>query len=66
MLESLFNEVADLKACDFIKKRLQYRCYPVKFAKFLRTPYLEDNLQTTASVKFSSEVSSMEWLLRFF
>ena len=23
---------------NFIKKRLQYRCFPVKFAKFLRTP----------------------------
>ena len=22
----------------FIKKRLQHRCFPVKFAKFLRTP----------------------------
>ena len=23
-------------ACNFIKKRLQHRCFPVKFAKFLR------------------------------
>ena len=34
MLESLFNRVAYLKACNFIRKRLQYRCFPV--AKFLR------------------------------
>ena len=25
-----------LKACNFIKKRLQHKCFPVKFAKFLR------------------------------
>ena len=28
-----------LKTCNFIKKRLQHRCFPVKFAKFLRTPF---------------------------
>ena len=26
----------------FIKKRLQLRCFPVKFAKFLRTPILKN------------------------
>ena len=26
-------------ACNFIKKRLQHRCFPVKFANFLRTPF---------------------------
>ena len=28
------------EACKFIKKRLQQRCFPVSFAKFLRTPFL--------------------------
>ena len=28
-----------LKACNFIKKWLQDRCFPVNFAKFLRTPF---------------------------
>ena len=37
MLESLFDKVADLEACNFIKKRLQHRSFPLKFAKFLRT-----------------------------
>ena len=37
VLESLLNKVADLKTCNFIKRRLQHRCFPVKFAKFLRT-----------------------------
>ena len=38
MLQSLFNKVAGLKAWNFIKKRLQHRCFPVKFASFLGTP----------------------------
>ena len=39
MLESLFNTVAGLKVCNFIIKRLEHRCFPLKFAKFLRTPF---------------------------
>ena len=27
------------KACNFAKKRLRHRCFPVKFEKFLRTPF---------------------------
>ena len=42
VLESLFNEAAVLKACNFIIKRLQYRCFSVKNAKFLRTPILKN------------------------
>ena len=31
--------LAELRpCCNIIKKRLQLRCFPVKFAKFLRTP----------------------------
>ena len=33
MLESLVNKVAALKACNFIKKRLQYRCFSVNIGK---------------------------------
>ena len=32
-----FSNVAALKACNFVNKRLQHRYFPVKFAKFLRT-----------------------------
>ena len=39
MLESLFNEVAGLKTCNFIKKRHQHRSFPVNIAKFLRTVF---------------------------
>ena len=42
VLESLFNNAADLQVCDFIKKRLQQRCFPVIIAKFLRTPILKN------------------------
>ena len=42
VLESIIDKVAGLKACNFIKKRLQYRCLPVKFAKFYRTPFLQN------------------------
>ena len=37
-----------LKSCnpeDSVKKRLQHRCFPVKFAKYLRTPILTEQLQ---------------------
>ena len=27
------------ESCGFIKKKLQYRCFPVKFAKLLRKPW---------------------------
>ena len=33
----LYSKRDSCKACNFIKKRLQHRCFPVKFAKFLRT-----------------------------
>ena len=35
---SVLNKVAGPKVCNLIKKRLQHRCFPVKFAKFLRAP----------------------------
>ena len=38
MLEFLFHKVADLKACNFIKKRLQH------IAKFLRTAFYTEHL----------------------
>ena len=42
MLESLFNNVAKLKDCNFIKERLQHRCFPVNNAKFLTTHFLQN------------------------
>ena len=42
--ESLFNKVACLKTCSFIKKR--HKWFTVKFAKFLRIPFLQKTLTT--------------------
>ena len=42
MLESLFNSVGGLQVCNFTKKILQHLCFPMKFAKFLRTPVLKN------------------------
>ena len=39
---SLFDKVTGLQTCNFIKKRLQYRCIPVNFAKFLGKPILKN------------------------
>ena len=36
-------EVFLQQACNFIKKRLQHRCFPVNSAKFLRTPILKNS-----------------------
>ena len=41
-MKSLFYKVVGLQVCNFIKNRLQHRCFPVKFAKVLRTPILEN------------------------
>ena len=44
VLESLFNKVAGLKACNFIKNRLQHGCV-VKFANLLRTSFFTEHLR---------------------
>ena len=44
MLDSLFNKVAGLQACNFIKRTLQHRYFLVNIAKFLRTPILKNIL----------------------
>ena len=38
--ESLLNKVTDFQSCNFIKKGLQHRYFPVNIAKFLRTSFL--------------------------
>ena len=40
VLES-FDKVAGLQTCNFIKTRLQHKCFLVKIAKFFRTPILK-------------------------
>ena len=39
MLECLFHKPVGLNICNSIKKRLQHSFFPVKLAKFLKTPF---------------------------
>ena len=45
VLESLFKKIPGLKACNFIRKKPEHRCFPVKFAKFLRAPFFTEHLR---------------------
>ena len=40
----LFNKVAGPRPATLLKKRLWRSCFPVNFAKFLRTPFLKEHL----------------------
>ena len=42
VLDCLFNKAAGMKAFNFIKKRLQHRCFPLNIEKILRTPTLKN------------------------
>ena len=44
-----FNKVAGLRSETLLKKRLWQRCFPVNFAKFLKTFISTEHLWTTAS-----------------
>ena len=37
--------VPGLRPATLLKKRLRHRCFPVNFAKFLRTPFLTEHLR---------------------
>ena len=47
-----FNKAAGVRLATFSKKRLWQRCFPVNFAKFLRTSFLTEHLWTTVSVLY--------------
>ena len=50
VLESPFKIVANLMACNLIKKRPQHRCFPVIIAKFSRLPLLKNTCFLTVSM----------------
>ena len=58
-----FNKVTGLRPATLFKKLLWHRCFPVNFAKFLRTPFTE-HLPTTASVDLPRNQST--FLINFF
>ena len=39
-LNLFFNKVASLRPVTLLKRRLRHCCFPVNFAKFLRTPFI--------------------------
>ena len=43
VVKRLFDKVADHQTGSFIKRRLQRKCFPVKFAKFLKSPFLQNS-----------------------
>ena len=62
MFEFLLKKVASLQAYNFIKKRLQHRCFPVNIAKFLRTAFLW-NTSPVAAIEPTED--TYEYLLFF-
>ena len=68
-----FNKVAALRPATLLKKRLWHRCFPVNFAKFPRTAFLQntsgrlllygDDLRTSASI-FSNKFADV--LVKYF
>ena len=61
VLDSLFNKVVLL---NFIKKRLQHRCFLVKLAKFVRTSFFAEPLHCfwgvqATSLKFTAK--HLQW-----
>ena len=43
LCQSLFlNKIAGLRSAILLKKRLWHRCFPANFAKFSRTPFLQN------------------------
>ena len=56
----LFNKAAGLSPANLLKKRLRYRCFPVKFAKFLRPPFFYRTSLVAASF-MTLESSNSVW-----
>ena len=65
MLEFLFNKVADLQACKFIKKRLQLMCSLVNISKYLRTRVVREIILLVAVEDMNSkEIFSSQIIIR--
>ena len=46
LCQSLFsNNVTGLRPTTLLKKRLWHKCFPVNFAKFLRTPFFTEHFR---------------------
>ena len=54
MLKSLFNKIACLKSCNFIRKKLQH-------CKIFKSACSKENLRTTASVYLKSKLQIIQF-----
>ena len=63
--------VEDAQFSKYLKKRLWHKCFPVNFAKFLRTPFLqiifftEHLLATVFDIKILGELCIFDEILSF-
>ena len=60
-----FNKAAHLMPATLLKKRLWLRCFPMNFAKFLRTPFLQ-NTSGRLFLLYSIHLYIMENLQRLY
>ena len=56
MLEPIFKKVASLEARKSIKRRLQYRFFPVNIAKFLKTAFSIKHLVAASRIETFTRV----------
>ena len=64
VLKNFSNFTGGLQACNFIKKRLQIRCCPLKFSKLFKYTNLKEHPRTTAPVPFKLLFSPMLSILQ--
>ena len=63
MCQSLFfNRVVGLRSATLLKKKLWHRCFPVNFAKFLRTPFVHKTSGQLLIWTTASETSNTKYL----
>ena len=56
-----FNKVAGLRTATSLKKRLCRRCFPMTFAKFLRTPILQNRIHRISVLKIAERILNCAW-----
>ena len=56
-----FNKVGGLRSATLFKKRLLHSCFPVNFAKFFRTPFIQNN--SWQLLQYASQLLSIKQLL---
>ena len=60
-----FNKVAGLRPATLLKKRLWHRCFPVHFAKFLKTNFLTEHLRWLLLHELATEESTFTYFKRY-